>query len=820
MELIVTALIKYFTNKTLVRNMCARLLTCPLCSQPGFLTLDALRAGLISVATRPLVCPVCNEVLLGIDKLTIHLFSHTINLNNNNVTELPKHTNVVNNSLDSSVMHSQQNTTFQDWNVLETQTADSNKLENHIQSNLKFSKNLPSTRDEDPILNSKVCIQNQNSSLNHAPQVTFLPHQTSENEEINTIHENKQISKSEKESQQILQETLKLNYGTQYYDSNNIKHINFLHNYSEVEHENTETFKNWIQNQNCKEQVSTNENLDKRERPIENEESCNNEQTTTMNNFGTDTSVCINMPLEKYNNYKNMQNNSSTMCNKSENEGHQNEEILPQLKLFKTLSTKEKTERCNICGFHFPDHNILVLHKQLIHTINEKDLNIVPESFLKNYSCHLCSKVFKMKGSLMVHMRVAHMGYNLGSLAKGGKIEFILNENKYSCPTCGKQFKKEQHVMQHLKTHEAKQWECDVCSKMFTTKYFLKKHKRLHSGEMPYKCNICNKTFTFQQSYHKHRLYHKDDKPHTCTTCGRSFKELSTLHNHERIHTGEKPFECETCGKCFRQRVSYLVHRRIHTGVMPYKCTTCGKSFRYKVSQRTHKCSLQQMTNVNQINNPDQQSVCISNTQKISNDSCKNLQENVLEKDQSILNITNDEENKYVLIINTQGQHLLTKESDINKAQNASNKEQKFDEFIGINDKSEETRNTWKSDIPNSPIFKKSVETSKNVENHSKNEKLLQDDTNHFFSMVMPPLENGLSSPTTEMEHLRVSSPIQKQDIFKSYDNFRCTTHEIEMNLINTNLEQNFGNTGNDTNNLQTINEESLKQLLYSINEK
>ncbi|XP_012145178.2 uncharacterized protein LOC100878750 [Megachile rotundata] len=804
--------------------MCARLLTCPLCSQPGFLTLDALRAGLISVATRPLVCPVCNEVLLGIDKLTIHLFSHAINLNSNNITELPKHINVVNSSIESPAIHNQQNTTtFQDWNVLETQTIDSNKLETNIQNNLKFSQNLQNTKTEVPILNSKVFPQNQNTSPNHAPQVAFLSDQISENEEINTIHENKQTSKSEKDSQQMLQETIKLNYATQYYSNNNIKHVNYMQNYSEIDHENTQTMKNWIQNQNCEEQMTINENLDKRGKSVENGEPCAseynyNEQSTTMNKFVASTSVCVNVPLEKYNNYKNIQDNSSTTCNKSQNENPDNQEILSELRLYKNESMKEKTERCNICGFHFPDHNILILHKQLIHMINEKDLNIVPENLLKNYSCHLCSKIFKMRGSLMIHMRVAHMGYNLGSLTKGGQIEFILNENKYSCPTCGKQFKKEQHVMQHLKTHEAKQWECDVCSKMFTTKYFLKKHKRLHSGEMPYKCNICNKTFTFQQSYHKHRLYHKDDKPHMCTTCGRSFKELSTLHNHERIHTGEKPFECETCGKCFRQRVSYLVHRRIHTGVMPYKCTTCGKSFRYKVSQRTHKCSVQQMTNVSQTNNTDQQSVCPSNAQKISNDPCTNLQENVLEKNPSILNITNNEENKYVLIINPQGQHLLTKESDIDKTQNISNKDKKFEGYIGINEKNEEPRNIWKSDIPNSPIYKKAVETTKKI--YSKNEKPLRDDTNHFFSMVMSPLENGLSSPTTEMEHLRVSSPTQKQDMFKSYDNYRCTTHEIEMNLINPNMEQNFTNTENDTNNLQTINEESLKQLLYGINEQ
>ena len=34
-----------------------------------------------------------------------------------------------------------------------------------------------------------------------------------------------------------------------------------------------------------------------------------------------------------------------------------------------------------------------------------------------------------------------------------------------------------------------------------------------------------------------------------------------------------------------------MVHQRIHNGSLPYKCTECGKCFRYKVSQRSHKCS-------------------------------------------------------------------------------------------------------------------------------------------------------------------------------------------------------------------------------------
>ena len=799
--------------------MCARLLACPLCSQPGFLTLDALRTGLISVATRPLTCPVCNEVLLGIDKLTIHLFSHT-NLNGNSTMESAIHTNVATNDNNPPAVYNLQNATFQDWNVSKVQMVDINKLpENNlnIPNCSKSSKDLHATEaNKVSIVNSGVCVQDQNLPVNGATQVARLSDSMCKNEKVSTIHENgKVMRKSDNDSPQTLQGGIKSNYDAQYYATNDIEHVNLIQNHGQGEHEIIQTFKSWIQDQQCEQQTSAKENTNKLKSSIDSKDTCNNkqdynEQMIALNKFPNATTVCSNGSLEKFNNEKNARDDPSTTCNESQEQIVADDQILPQLKFFKTLSTKEKTERCDICGFHFPDYNILFLHKQLVHMIDEKDLHAIPENFLKNYSCHLCSKVFKMRGSLMVHMRVAHMGYNLGSLAKGGQVELISNENKYNCPTCGKTFKKEQHVIQHLKTHEAKQWECDVCSKMFTTKYFLKKHKRLHSGEMPYKCNICNKTFTFQQSYHKHRLYHKDDKPHTCATCGRSFKELSTLHNHERIHTGEKPFACETCGKCFRQRVSYLVHRRIHTGVMPYKCTACGKSFRYKVSQRTHKCPAQQANTLNQ------QSMQLSNMRD-AKDSCE-PQRDPLEDNQPMLNLINNEENKYVLIINDQGQHLLTKESNIEKVQVTPNKEQTLEEYITINNKNAETKSTWKPNIPDNSILKKPLQTSTKM--CSKDEKPLQENTNDFFSLIMSPMENGLSSPTAEMEHLRVSSPTEKEDTLKPYSNFTSTTHNMEMNTTDTSIDRNFSSEENVANTLQTINEESLKQLLYGMDEK
>ncbi|XP_077293484.1 uncharacterized protein LOC143916328 [Arctopsyche grandis] len=254
---------------------------------------------------------------------------------------------------------------------------------------------------------------------------------------------------------------------------------------------------------------------------------------------------------------------------------------------------KALSEQCDMCGFYFLGKNILQMHKKLIHNVQEAEVKCL------KHACHLCDKTFKMRGSLMVHLRMVHLENGTHSdKPTQEKVEnFTIKpiDVKFPIKIDITEVNNNTTTTTTTTTSSAsnKQWECDICHKMFTTKYFLKKHKRLHTGEMPYSCNQCHKTFTFQQSYHKHLLYHNDDKPHTCTHCGRSFKELSTLHNHQRIHTGEKPFSCESCGKCFRQRVSYLVHRRIHTGVMPYKCTACDKSFRYKVSQRTHKCTAQ-----------------------------------------------------------------------------------------------------------------------------------------------------------------------------------------------------------------------------------
>ena len=134
----------------------------------------------------------------------------------------------------------------------------------------------------------------------------------------------------------------------------------------------------------------------------------------------------------------------------------------------KTEATLVQTNTtCNICGLQFIDANILRMHRCLIHNIDENS----NQTFTR-YHCHLCPKNFKMRGSLMVHLRVAHFGFLSGNT----------NTDVSPDKTNGGNPDQQDEKLSQLERNDNKQWQCEVCRKCFTTKYFLKKHKRLHTG--------------------------------------------------------------------------------------------------------------------------------------------------------------------------------------------------------------------------------------------------------------------------------------------------------------------------------------------------
>lgn len=206
----------------------------------------------------------------------------------------------------------------------------------------------------------------------------------------------------------------------------------------------------------------------------------------------------------------------------------------------------------------------------------------------------------------------------------------------------------------------------------------------------------------------------------------------------------------------------------------------------------------------------------ISDTRETDNGTVSSQTADILQESQSMTNTIDNEENKYVLIINVQGQPVLALQSEINNV--PSERKEQGIEFRDASNTNENSKSkTWNTNDLNSAGLEESVESIERVQ--SDNEKIDAKGTNDFFSMVMSPLETSLSSPTFEMEHLRVSSPKRKEDPIDSYTDFPQVSDNVQMNLVESGgLEQSFSHNKDDS--LQTINEESLKELLYGMDRK
>ena len=173
------------------------------------------------------------------------------------------------------------------------------------------------------------------------------------------------------------------------------------------------------------------------------------------------------------------------------------------------------------------------------------------------------------------------------------------------------------------------------------------------------------------------------------------------------------------------------------------------------------------------------------------------------------MNIT--EGNKFILLVNAEGQHVLTRESDVKNAEPV-NKESNI-ESAGTQNSEKEEPNIWVNET-NNTCFKESMDIS--IKDQINNEKLNLEDSNDFFSMVMSPLKNDFTTPSEEMEHLRLSSPVEKEDKSEPADIFSQSCENLEIKMAHSNVEGKF--EGHVRGTLRTIDDESLNELIYGIN--
>jgi hypothetical protein len=121
-----------------------------------------------------------------------------------------------------------------------------------------------------------------------------------------------------------------------------------------------------------------------------------------------------------------------------------------------------------LCALNFENETLLKMHQELVHSKDEGPAVSFGESFVgsgapeKNhkshksqtnrFSCHLCSKCFKMKGSLMLHYRVVHYGLNVPANLPldTGPSSPHQDDKHFHCNVCPKSFRKVSSTSVHL----------------------------------------------------------------------------------------------------------------------------------------------------------------------------------------------------------------------------------------------------------------------------------------------------------------------------------------------------------------------------------
>lgn len=265
-------------------------------------------------------------------------------------------------------------------------------------------------------------------------------------------------------------------------------------------------------------------------------------------------------------------------CESSNNTFEEN----PKLESYSSYDIRERTDEIS----SYKDCN--VLSQELIKQL-EKHCKDTGHSFLRKFTCRVCSEKFISNTHLNDHMKIHN------------------NERPFACNECGMTFTRNSNLKRHIKKHTGERsYFCEICSKGFVQKYALTVHMRLHNGETPYVCEICGKGHRVKTLLEQHMYKHKDNKSETlnkyqeyyrrygkksveCKIC-KKIVTRSALYNHMKAQHGDglKKFLCNLCGKTYSTKMSLDVHMNIHTKKISYDCNICSKSFTHQNYLKTH----------------------------------------------------------------------------------------------------------------------------------------------------------------------------------------------------------------------------------------
>ncbi|EZA48334.1 hypothetical protein X777_13848 [Ooceraea biroi] len=182
------------------------------------------------------------------------------------------------------------------------------------------------------------------------------------------------------------------------------------------------------------------------------------------------------------------------------------------------------------------------------------------------YKCQHCDKVMATKKGLRRHVsmhkpKAEPVVCEICRKVCASQARLVLRE--YLCHICSKVYPSNSSLTYHMRTHTGvKPHVCKTCNSGFTTTTSLANHIRIHTGDKPFICHVCSAAFAVNSAFRRHMTRHTGEAKYLCKTCGKAFKRLSTLKEHTYTHSGEKPYVCKTCGAAYSHSGSLFAHQK------------------------------------------------------------------------------------------------------------------------------------------------------------------------------------------------------------------------------------------------------------------
>ncbi|XP_072943146.1 uncharacterized protein [Epargyreus clarus] len=191
---------------------------------------------------------------------------------------------------------------------------------------------------------------------------------------------------------------------------------------------------------------------------------------------------------------------------------------------------------CDVCGAHYFEERMLVLHQKTHQKVDE------------TFSCKECGKSFKSKYTRYIHTARMHR-----------------KEAAYQCNKCDELFFSYMLRYRHMMSvhGEVRMYQCEHCDRAYDSRKSLREHnRRLHLKIMKHQCDLCDKRFYLPCRLREHMSSHTGERNFRCEYCGKSFPRLRGLKVHMQSHSNEKKFKCVLCNASFTQNVNLKNHMK------------------------------------------------------------------------------------------------------------------------------------------------------------------------------------------------------------------------------------------------------------------